>query len=842
MFKPIDSKAMDGVINDDGVRIRSGPGLNYSIKTTANTGDVFQVLSSSTGWIQVKLSDNTSGWVAEYLLDISQKSIVVSTSLQVYKEASTRTAIIGSIKKNDPVIVKKKINGWNLISSSKVNGWVYGGLLSTEAVVSANSINIYQDASLRTSVIGTLTKGQTLEITRELNGWYYITYSGKAGWVYYSHLTNGSPNQTISTPSTAPTVSSTPAIVLATKVNVHQKESTRTPIIGSLVKNDSVTILREINGWYQIKSSNLTGWIYGNLLKASFQTKASNVNLYSEASLRSLVLDSLPAQQNGTIIKEINGWYYVNLNGKLGWVYYKHLTDGSPLGVSKLEYDALIIPQFINVYRDASTRTQIIGSLKKDTLVKVKKAVNGWYYIESEKLNGWVYGSLLNTKFVVKAKSINVYQDASIRSATINKLSSGNEGNIVKEINGWYYIKFGSISGWVYSKHLTEGSPVATIVQDEFKEYEAIALVNGLKIYKEASLRMPVINTLQKDQVVSVKKEINGWYLIQSNGTVGWVYRDILKRSIVTKVNNIDVYLSATTRTTILDKLNSGTTIEIDKEINGWYHIVYGEKEGWVYKNHLQSGSPVLKKLNGYILRQTYAYFEPTSSSVVKGSLITGDRVYVTREVNGFLEIETPNLKGWVSSSDVKIVTKYSSLIDKTIVLDAGHGGKDPGAVGKTYTTYEKIVTLQTVAKLHSKLTAYGANVILTRANDVFLSLPERVQVSNNNQTDLFISVHFNSAESRVASGIETLYYHKKDLSLASNVQESIIAYTKRTNRGTKYQDVHVLRENSKPAILLELGFLSNSDEEALIRTDKFQDLLATGIVEGVVRYFDSIQ
>lgn len=833
---------MDGIVNDDGVRIRSGPGLNYSIKTTANTGEVFQVISSSSGWIQVKLNDSTSGWVAEYLLDISQKSIVVSTNLQVYKEASTRTAVIGSINKNEPVIVKKKINGWNLISSSKVNGWVYDGLLSSEAIVSANSLNIYQDASLRTNVIGTLTKGQTLEITREINGWYYITYSGKVGWIYYSHLTNGSPKQAVSKPSTSPTISSTPAIVLAAKVNVHQKESTRTPIIGSVVKNESVTILREINGWYQIKSSKLTGWIYGNLLKTNFQTKASNINLYSDATLRSLVIGSFPAQQNGTIIKEINGWYYVTLNGNLGWIYYKHLTDGSPLGVSKIEYDALVTPSVVNVYKDASTRTQIIGNLKKDTYVQVKKEVNGWFYIESEKVNGWVYGSLLNTKFVVKAKSVNVYKDASTRSSTINKLSSGNEGIIVKEINGWYYITSGSINGWVYYKHLTEGSPEATIVQDEFKEYEAITLVNGLNIYKEASLRMPVVKTIQKDQVVIVKKEINGWYLIQSNETVGWVYRDILKRSIVTKVNNIDVYLSATTRTTILDKLNSGTTIVINKEINGWYQIQYGKKEGWVYKDHLQKGSPILKKLNGYILRQTYAYFEPTSSSVVKGSLISGNRIYVTREVNGFLEVETPNFKGWVPANDVKIVTKYSSLIDKTIVLDAGHGGKDPGAVGKTYTTYEKVVTLQTVAKLHSKLTAYGANVILTRANDVFLSLPERVQVSNNNQTDVFISVHFNSAESRVASGIETLYYHKKDLSLASNVQESIIAYTKRTNRGTKYQDVHVLRENSKPAILLELGFLSNSDEEALIRTDKFQDLLATGIVEGVVRYFDSIQ
>ncbi len=180
-------------------------------------------------------------------------------------------------------------------------------------------------------------------------------------------------------------------------------------------------------------------------------------------------------------------------------------------------------------------------------------------------------------------------------------------------------------------------------------------------------------------------------------------------------------------------------------------------------------------------------------------------------------------------------------LAGKIIVVDAGHGGKDNGAVHGG--VQEKDMTLLMAKTVASQLSAAGASVILSRSNDTFVSLGERPGVANRSHADLFISCHFNSNsvnESR--SGI--IIFHHKDTSQAMLLAECIsheIAKEKQLpdlgvwSDGRIYQSgFAVLRGSTMPAVLMELGFLNHSHDRARIQSQDFRDAIALAVVRGV--------
>lgn len=174
-------------------------------------------------------------------------------------------------------------------------------------------------------------------------------------------------------------------------------------------------------------------------------------------------------------------------------------------------------------------------------------------------------------------------------------------------------------------------------------------------------------------------------------------------------------------------------------------------------------------------------------------------------------------------------------LSGKTIIIDPGHGGKDVGTIGGQ-NTYEKDVTLPTALKIQRKLKEKGANIVLTRSNDETVSLSERTNMANTHDADLFVSIHFDAFDDPDVHGI-TVYYNKKiDQPFAQQLHDGIFkSDLKAKDRGVKFGEYRVLRENIKPAILLELGYLSNKNEKARITSASYQELLSTAVVRGIV-------
>lgn len=175
------------------------------------------------------------------------------------------------------------------------------------------------------------------------------------------------------------------------------------------------------------------------------------------------------------------------------------------------------------------------------------------------------------------------------------------------------------------------------------------------------------------------------------------------------------------------------------------------------------------------------------------------------------------------------------------VVLDAGHGGDDPGAtVGETY---EKDINLA-VALLVQKQLAGQENIIvkMTRTEDVFVPLSERAAYANTEEADLFVSIHANALENNTDySGVFTFYHPKKYSSQkgANLIQKAVISATGATDRGVRSEDYAVLRETEMPAVLVETGFMTCPAELALLVDGDYQCQLADGITQGIIEYAD---
>lgn len=166
-----------------------------------------------------------------------------------------------------------------------------------------------------------------------------------------------------------------------------------------------------------------------------------------------------------------------------------------------------------------------------------------------------------------------------------------------------------------------------------------------------------------------------------------------------------------------------------------------------------------------------------------------------------------------------------------TVVVDAGHGGIDRGAKG-AYGTIEKKLALDTAKRVERGLRARGFRVIMTRRGDYFVPLPRRVAISNRQRGSVFVSIHYNYAPRSAPYGTETYYFNAKSYPLASNIQRELARFSK--SRGVKKSRFHVLRNNARPAVLVEGGFLTSPYEARKIRSSGYRQKIADAIVRGI--------
>ena len=295
-----------------------------------------------------------------------------------------------------------------------------------------------------------------------------------------------------------------------------------------------------------------------------------------------------------------------------------------------------------------------------------------------------------------------------------------------------------------------------------------------------------------------------------------------------------------------------------DPTYQSWFYLTSSGR----YAQNTWKGDYYLKS-GGYMAKKEWIY----DSTYQAWFYLDENGVYVTGShlINGALHSFKGNgawikeIKEEKSSDELPFAT---SNYQKVIFLDPGHGGKDPGA--QYLGLKEKDLNLQVSQQLKTRLESLGYKVIMSRSTDVFVDfVTERSRISNETNADMFISIHFNATGHGLDSGedgIQTYTYlptgnipsviNKKwhdnptrlkySYKLGSYIHQSVLATTHAKDAGLLAKSFAVLRETNKPAVLLELGYMDDSNESKKIRTKEYQQKLVDGIVQGIQQYYNN--
>lgn len=466
---------------------------------------------------------------------------------------------------------------------------------------------------------------------------------------------------------------------------------------------------------------------------------------------------------------------------------------------------------------------------------------------------------------------VNIREGPGLSYPLVKQANIGEKYTIIKEQGDWIEIKLSTgQSGWVANWVVSNVNNDTRIPTN--KTSVGVVNVPSLNVRTSPSTASSSVGKLSKGMTVTILGSQNNWTQIQFNGQVAWVSSQYLEnQNIPQKSNNdtssnsgtigtvtagsLSIRSGASLNSTIVGSVHKGQRFPLLRKKNEWIKIEYEpNRYGWVAGWYMDvsapnaSSGPIAKASNVTIVNNgTNIRKGPNVQSDVLLRAKKGDTFAVKKEENDWYAIKLPNGSiGYVASSLVSnngtspSINKKgagSYLRDKTIVLDPGHGGVDNGTNGASG-TLEKNLTIRTARLLYNKLKTSGANVILTRNSDTYISLPERVSIARFYQADAFVSLHYDANGNRSVRGVTGYYYHSYQKTLAEYLYSSTISQTKLRDRGVRFGDYHVIRENSQNAALMELGYLSNPEEEMTLNSDQFQENVATGLYNGLARYF----
>lgn len=234
---------------------------------------------------------------------------------------------------------------------------------------------------------------------------------------------------------------------------------------------------------------------------------------------------------------------------------------------------------------------------------------------------------------------------------------------------------------------------------------------------------------------------------------------------------------------------------------------------------------------------------EPLKDSQNIGKLVKGNKVKVLNTKNNWSYVLYTNekkawLPNWLLYRKDQLV-KLTPLAETTVMLDAGHGGNDTGALSNN-NDYEKTYTLKAALATKTLLESYGVNVVMTRDSDKLVYLSNIPKIAQENNADVSISFHFDSApQKNTASGLTTYYYHKNNGSytLANTLNQEMNSL-KIPNRGVDFGNFLVIRQNKKPAVLLEMGYINSNHDFKIISSINYPTEIANSVKNGLDNYF----
>lgn len=439
----------------------------------------------------------------------------------------------------------------------------------------------------------------------------------------------------------------------------------------------------------------------------------------------------------------------------------------------------------IAIYKSADYSSPKTDVLKLNSKVEILKSNDEWYNIKTENGNtGWIetyFITLPPKKYVVnnKSYSINIRKGPATNTEQVGQLLQGEKAKYINTYHSWHIIEYKNEEYYIAS-WLTD------IVSDGVDK--TYLLYDKINIRDNSSINSKIVFLGNKHESYSVYGEKNGWLKIKlSNNKFGYIaawltsynlnYYSEGSKGYKTTIDGLNIRTGPSTNYTKIDTIDSSTSLKIISSENGWDKVI--TKDGQI---------------------------------------------------------------GWCNNAYLKPI---SPLKDKIILLDPGHGGKDPGSISYSG-KYEKYVNLTVANKLKENLESLGATVYLTRTKDIYINNTERGRMADKLGADILISIHHNSLDSEKSYyyGFSSYYntINNKDSKYGYDLAESL--YLNAITLNGVYQDgiydrnYQVLRETSTPAALIEIGFMSNPQEEMNVHNDSFQNLMVEKLSNGIIDYF----
>lgn len=755
-------------------------------------------LGSIKGWAE------SSNIVNKETISTNQKLVTVEIA-SVRKGATTSYPIVMNLKQGTVVTVIDEFTNstgqkWFRIDLGSVKGWVEASKLekqqsTNQKQVQVGNAPVHKGATTSYPVVTFLKQNQEVPVIDEFTNasadlWYRVDLGSVKGWVHSSAF--------VSNPLSENTVSPEEETV-----DPNEPTTDEYPIEEN---KPETSVIAVPNGTM----------MYNTSLSESIRKGAS----LTYASVSTLTLGQKVTIVNHFIDPNSVLWYRVEYAiGKMGWVKAEVLQQKAVL--NKTLYISVDVA---NVRKGPGLAEAKLTTLRKGTALKVidrslDSNHQAWYkFVTETNAQAWVHESVVSDKVVpvqrlmaIGTRHAKLYKGATLQYSTIENLAYFSKVTVLQEfINAsnqrWLRVKTPSGKiGWVPSWE-------AIISVQDYKY--VYPLYDGI-IRKGASDSYATAGSYRAGDELIRLWQHGDWLNVETkDGKRGWLKQ------------------SETSPTPIKKLLTPSFEL-----IDGQSHLVWKKPNGFSFPYKILSNNRL--ELTGL------------TQIDIPDTLIPGITRYEINKISStnqsliihFLPGYTFTIRNHTDSLSLKVMEV--GLVGKKIFIDAGHGGTDPGAIGRSG-LYEKIVTLDTALLLKAELEKAGAIVQLTRSDDSFLTLQDRTTLSNLSDYDAFISLHTDSFTDSNANGTTTFYNTSlnfnstKSYQLGQTVQKHLIANLGTSNRGVKNQEFYVNKRNELPSILIELAFISNQKEEALLKTTEFRYKAAISIKTALEEYFST--
>ncbi|WP_341301653.1 N-acetylmuramoyl-L-alanine amidase [Lysinibacillus sp. FSL H8-0500] len=402
-------------------------------------------------------------------------------------------------------------------------------------------------------------------------------------------------------------------------------------------------------------------------------------------------------------------------------------------------------------------------------------------------------------KVTTDGLNIRKSKDSSSNTNVVGQVNKGGKLSIYAVEGNWLKVTYKGAYAYVFKQYAefldADGNELGSVEKE-------VVTKGAVNLYVKPTSSAKIITTLKANEKLPVYKTVGGYYLTKVDGLPGYIVANSTTDTVVEEtpkpnptptptpppaasgdvlgkvtVANLNVRSQSNSTSTVLFKLNKGVTVQVHNIDGYWAEISYNGQTGYVHKSYLK------------LLNQ--------SANPLQGRII---------------------------------------------ILDPGHGGKDPGAVSGSVS--EKSITLKVGTQVKQLLENAGAKVYMTRTGDTYPSLQDRVDFTQANYGEIFVSIHVNSAANTSAQGTETYYaistgdMYQEDIDLATFINNQIVNNLNMKNRGVKQEQYYVIRNMVIPSILVELGFLSNSQDRNKMTNDQYVTLFAESIYNGILQYY----